>query len=363
MPKVSIIMASYNHERFVQEAIQSVLDQSFQDFELLIIDDASTDNTVNIIKTFHDTRIHLTVLQQNQGQFVATNLGLKKARGEYIGILNSDDAFHPEKLRKQITFLENNQHIAATFSFTEVINEKSRPFKNISDTYSFIFNQSNRTRHEWLNYFFFKGNCLCHASILIRSKCHQELGYYDPRFANCADLQFWIKLTAKYPIHIIQEKLTKFRMMKKEGNMSGNSIVSLKRMRWEDYQAKLQFFYGLLSEEDFLMTFPKAKKYIIKEHTPLLTSYLLARLALDTKNSFFEAMGLRIIFEMMQDINIQKQLSNYYDFQYKDLIQWTGKADPFQMNFLQKSNILNWAKKAFNKLRNIHRFMLNKITP
>src|SRR5580692_7213135 len=221
MPKVSIIMTAYNHEKFVQEAIQSVLDQSFQDFEFIIIDDASSDNTLNIIKKFNDARIRLTVLEQNQGQFVATNLGLDKAQGEYIGILNSDDAFHPDKLQKQITFLENNPTIAAVFSFAEMINEKNHPFININNHYSYIFNQPNRSRHEWLNYFFFYGNCLCHPSVLIRSKHHHELGYYDPRFANCADLQFWIRLTAKYNIHIIQEKLIKFRILEKEGNMSG----------------------------------------------------------------------------------------------------------------------------------------------
>lgn len=354
-------MASYNHEKFVQEAVQSVLDQSFQDFELIIIDDASTDNTVNIIKRFNDKRIHLTVLAQNQGQFVATNLGLEKARGEYIGILNSDDAFHPEKLNKQITFLENNSNIAAVFSFAEMINENNRPFTNINNPYSYIFNQPNRSRHKWLHYFFFYGNCLCHPSVLIRSKCHQELGHYDPRFANCADLQFWIKLTAKYNIHIIHEKLTKFRILEKEGNMSGNSTESQKRMRWEDYQAKLLYFNGLLSEEDFLAAFPKAKKYIVKKETPLLTNYLLARLTLDTKNPYFEAMGLRIIFEMMKDRNIIKRLNDNYGFRCKDLLHWTGKADPFQMKYLQKSNRYHFAKKTFNKLRNIYKFIFSKM--
>lgn len=353
-------MASYNHEKFVQEAVQSVLNQSFQDYELIIIDDASNDNTVNIIKNFNDTRILLTVLEQNQGQFVATNIGLEKAQGEYIGILNSDDAFHPEKLHKQIVFLENNPNVDAVFSHAEMINESSHPFTNISDQYSSIFNQPNRSRHEWLNYFFFYGNCLCHPSVLIRSKRHKELGYYDSRFANCADLQFWIRFTAKYNIHIIQEKLTKFRILENACNMSGNSPTSQKRMRWEDYQAKLQFFNNLISEEDFLIAFPKAKKFINNEHTPLLTNYLLARLALDTQNPYFEAIGLRIIFEMMQDNNTKKHLADYYNFQYKDLIKWTGKADPFQMNLLKRTDIKYWVKKTLEKLRYINKFILNK---
>lgn len=323
-------MASYNHEKFIQEAVQSVLNQSFQDFEFIIIDDASTDHTVKMIETFNDARIQLTVLSKNQGQFVATNLGLEKAKGEYIGILNSDDVFHPEKLTKQVAFLDNNHKIGAVFSHAEVIYE-NKNFFNKFRTYSSIFNQPNRTRHEWLNYFFFYGNCLCHPSVLIRSKCHQEIGYYDPRFANCADFQFWIRLAAKYDIHVIDEKLMTFRIHKKNNNMSGNSSTSKKRMRWEDYQAKLQFFNALLSEEDFLRTFPESKKFIFDEQTPILNQYLLARLALETKNSYLEAIGLRILFEMMQNSHTRHQLDNYYNFQYKDLIQWTGKSDPFQM--------------------------------
>lgn len=341
-------MASYNHEKYVQEAIQSVLDQSFQDFEFIIIDDASTDNTVNIIKKFNDTRIHLILPEQNQGQFVATNMGLEKAKGEYIAILNSDDAFFREKLAKQVDFLDHNPSFAAVFTHVDVVYENQN-FFNKFHPYSSIFNQFNRSRYEWLNYFFFYGNCLCHPSVLLRSKCHQELGYYDPRFANCADLQFWIKLTAKYSIHIIPEILTKFRILKKERNMSGGSLSSQKRMRWEDYQAKLQFFDNLLPSNDFFLAFPKAKEFIIHEHAPLLTSYLLARLALDTKNPYFEAIGLRIIFELMQNKITVQQLKDYYNFKYQDLIQWTGKADPFQIFAMQPPAIKNLFKKILTK--------------
>ncbi len=348
MPRVSIIMASYNHEKFVQEAIQSVLDQSFQDFELIIIDDASTDNTVNVIKKFNDARIDLTVLEQNQGQFVATNLGLEKASGEYIGILNSDDAFYPQKLHKQITYLDNNLNIGAVFSFVEMINEKSRPMIALNDHY---FNKNNRTRHEWLNYFFFYGNCLCHPSVLIRAKCHQELGYYDPRFANCADLQFWIRLTAKYNIHIIQEKLTKFRMLDKNGNMSGNSHASQKRTRWEDYQAKLQFFNGLLSEDDFFIAFQETKKFIHKKHHPYFTDYLLARAAIEKKDFYLDALSLQVLFNMMNDTQTRHTLEEYYNFSLKNLTQLTGQLNPFQMTFPFSKKIRRWIKKFVIILR------------
>lgn len=354
MPKVSIIMASYNHEKFVHEAIQSVLNQSFQDVELIIVDDASTDNTVNKIKNFSDTRLKLTVLPTNQGQFVATNLGLKQAKGEYIGILNSDDAFSIHKLEEQVSFLDSNPHIGAVFSDAELIDEQSQPFLNKKHPYYGVFNTSNKTRFEWLNYFFHHGNCICHPSVLIRSRCHQELGYYDPRFANCADFQFWIRLTAKYDIHIIPKKLIQFRILEKEGNMSGGSLASQKRLRWEDYQAKLLFFDNLLSENDFFMAFPETKKFVPKQHESPLTAYLLARLALEKNDPYFDALGLRALFEMMENNETAERLKKYYDFSYNDLILLTGKTNPFQITLSKNKKIIHriiqkifWPKRCY----------------
>ena len=98
MPKVSVIMASYNHEKYVGQAVQSVLDQTYQDFELVIADDGSTDRTAAEVAKFADPRIKFFPFSQNRGQFVTTNHCLRQATGEYIAVLNSDDAFLPTKL-------------------------------------------------------------------------------------------------------------------------------------------------------------------------------------------------------------------------------------------------------------------------
>src|SRR3989338_1603458 len=113
MPKVSVIIASYNHEDYVGEAIQSVLDQSFQDFEIVIVDDASTDNSVEKIKKFKDKRIKLIVSKENKGQFVSTNQAILTSKGKYVSILNSDDAYLPNKLKVQTEFLDARPTCAA----------------------------------------------------------------------------------------------------------------------------------------------------------------------------------------------------------------------------------------------------------
>ena len=106
MPKVSIIIPSYNHEKYIRECLQSALNQDYQDFEIIITDDGSSDRSVEIIKEFTDPRIHLFVHPHNQGACVTMNHCLEQAKGEYIGVLNSDDAWEPTKLGKQVRLLD-----------------------------------------------------------------------------------------------------------------------------------------------------------------------------------------------------------------------------------------------------------------
>ena len=105
MPRVSVIMASYNHEQFVGRAIQSVLDQTFQDFEIIVTDDASPDGTADVIRSFQDPRISVEQFERNR-QDSARNRCLARATGDYISILNSDDEFHPRKLEEQVAWLD-----------------------------------------------------------------------------------------------------------------------------------------------------------------------------------------------------------------------------------------------------------------
>jgi len=115
-PRVSVVMPAYNHRRFVGQAIASVLDQSFRDFELLVVDDGSTDGTPNVIRQFQDVRLMLEVFPANRGAVVAENTAIRSSRGEYIAILNSDDYFLPGKLETQVNFLDANPAVAAVFS-------------------------------------------------------------------------------------------------------------------------------------------------------------------------------------------------------------------------------------------------------
>lgn len=122
--KVSIVMPTHNDEKFVKDTITSVLNQSFDDFELIIIDDNSTDETADIIKTFSDKRIKLIVNENNRGAAFSRNVGLSLATGEFIAFLDGDDRWYPDKLKLQLQFMEENNYV---FSYTdyELIDEEN----------------------------------------------------------------------------------------------------------------------------------------------------------------------------------------------------------------------------------------------
>jgi teichuronic acid biosynthesis glycosyltransferase TuaG len=121
---VSIIMPSFNSEKFISEAIISIQKQTYTNWELLVVDDCSTDKTVAIIQKFinNDNRIHLIRLKKNSGTGIARNTALQKANGQYIAFLDSDDLWKPEKLSKQIDFMKAN-NLPFTFSFYDLIDE------------------------------------------------------------------------------------------------------------------------------------------------------------------------------------------------------------------------------------------------
>lgn len=126
MELVSIIMPTYNCARFIRESISSVLAQTYTRWELLIVDDCSTDKTEDVVASFDDPRIHYLRNEQNEGAALTRNKALRAAKGRYIAFLDSDDLWHPDKLERQIAFMEQNGYAFTYHEYTE-IDESSKP--------------------------------------------------------------------------------------------------------------------------------------------------------------------------------------------------------------------------------------------
>ncbi len=236
--KISVLIPSYNHEPYIAQAIDSVLNQTFQEIEVLIGDDCSTDHSRDVINSYTDSRIRKFFYDSNCGGSENLNKLIGLANGEYIAILNSDDYWEPDKLEKQYQFLESHKDYAACFTWVQYINkhgEKTFPETN-------VFIQKNKSQAEWLQYFFTKQNCLCHPSILIRRHIYDEIGKYNVRCRQIPDFMLWIKLVKKYPIYVMPEPLVNFRWLDEGKNTSGFSIGNMNRTYQE---------YHMLAEEAF----------------------------------------------------------------------------------------------------------------
>lgn len=123
MPRVSVIMPSYNKEKYIARSITSILNQTYRDFELLIIDDASTDGSVEIIRSFDDERIRFYQNEENVGMAANRNIGIEKAEGEFIALLDADDISTVDRLEKEVQFLDDNPDIDVVFGAFDEIDE------------------------------------------------------------------------------------------------------------------------------------------------------------------------------------------------------------------------------------------------
>ena len=185
---VSIIMPAYNGEKYIKQAINSVCDQSYKNWELLVIDDGSTDDTAGVVSTFDDPRIHY-VFQENHGQATALNRGLEMALGDYITTLDADDWFTQNSISDRVDFLELNKHCGVVYGDGIFCNIDGKPLKRFStlrnremigDVYGFIISNS----------FYGTG-----ANVLIRKGVLDKHGIrYDEFIVWCQDLDLYIRL-------------------------------------------------------------------------------------------------------------------------------------------------------------------------
>lgn len=307
-PTVSIFLSSYNHEKFLRESIDSVLEQTFEDFELYIKDDASTDSSWEIIQSYNDPRIQ--AVRNPTNQYWGFNDAYPALRGEYIAVQHSDDVWEPEKLEKQVAFLNLHPDIGAVFSHVKVIGEDSQPLVDDKLVTMHPFHQPNRSRHEWLNHFFYDGNAFCHPSMVIRRACHEKVGLYRYGMIQLFDLDMWVRLCLHYDVYVHQEPLMRFRIRANQMNTSSPRVDTVIRHNFELIQI-LKNYYQVESAEGLLSIFPNATKHIHTEYfNPF---YTLSMLLID--NDEFpggQLLGLETLFDLLNDPRVSENLKRYY---------------------------------------------------
>lgn len=232
-PVVSILTAVHNDDKFLASAAASVLAQTYTDFEWIIVDDGSADLTPYILKTLaeQDDRISVITNTQNFGLTKSLNIGLAHCRGSYVARMDADDIALPNRLQKQLDFLERNPNVAACGSLGVYIDEAEKEIgpKDLPTTYETIKNK------------FLWNNQFIHSSLFFRKDILDNMGGYNEAFKTAQDYELMMRIAAAYPVVNLSDRLIKWRV--RRGSISWKSKrqeIDGIRVRW---RAIMQFGY------------------------------------------------------------------------------------------------------------------------
>lgn len=213
-PLVSVVMPVYNGERYLRQAVDSILDQNYQNLELIVVDDGSSDGSKALLESYSDERLVLLANPRNLGVVQSRNLGIAVARGSYVALLDCDDVAMPDRLREQISFLEHHPEFGMVGSWVEVVDSAGVPTGEVwrldapSETIPMIL-----LLH---NYF-------TQSAVTVRRSCFNALQYRE--FGGATDYDLWVRLAAHYRVWNLPQVLVRYRIH--QGSMTAQGTDSL----------------------------------------------------------------------------------------------------------------------------------------
>jgi glycosyltransferase involved in cell wall biosynthesis len=204
MPTVSVVIPTHNRDRFLKAAIQSVLNQTFQDFELIVVDDASTDRTVEVVQSFADPRITYIRHETNKGGAAARNNGIRNASGKYIAFLDDDDEWMKDKLRLQVHLIDRSpDKVGLIYTGYEVVDRDTGRVRRVN-----IPTKRGDLSSELLLH-----NCLgSTSSALLKRNCLKNAGLFDEALPSFQDYDLWIRISRRYHFDYIELPLFKYHI-------------------------------------------------------------------------------------------------------------------------------------------------------
>lgn len=233
---VSVVMPAYNCEKFINQSIESVLAQTYTNWELIVVDDCSSDNTVGIVESYAevDSRIKLFSLSRNGGPAAARNKAIEVSTGDYIAFLDSDDLWMPDKLEKQISFMEENKYNLTATAYSQILEDGTSngyavyPYKKAS-----------------YNKVLYSGNPLGNSTVVF---CAKRIGkFYVPEIKKRNDFALWLRIlkTEKYA-YGIQDILSKYRIRECSVSSGKKSLI---KYQWYLYRhiEKLNIFKCIMA--------------------------------------------------------------------------------------------------------------------
>ncbi len=233
-PKVSVVISTYNRSNRLKRAVASVLAQSFQDFEIIIVDDASTDATQEVVNGIHDKRLLYIKHTTNKGGSAARNTGIKIAQGPYIGFLDDDDQWLPQKLEKQ--FLKMNDaalHVGLIYGGSEIYDENK---KCVTRVYPPQY-RGNVYQHLLL-----KTILSSVSSALVKKECFEKVGVFDEKLTSCQDWDMWLRIAQDFEFDYVPEVLTRINIHTEHISTNYQSLIPgrtrMVEKHWEAFKSR-----------------------------------------------------------------------------------------------------------------------------
>ncbi|MBE9214636.1 glycosyltransferase family 2 protein [Plectonema cf. radiosum LEGE 06105] len=233
MPCCSIIIPAYNAMNYLPQTLESVLKQTFTDFEVLIINDGSSDNIVEWFYNIVDSRVKL-ISQENQGVSAARNIGIKNSKADYIAFIDADDLWEPTKLEKQLQCFKDNPSVGLVHSAMTMIDQEG---KSLGRT--FISNVEGDALKPLL-----EQNTIVTSSVIVRRSC-LDVGNFDNNLRSSEDWELWVRIALRYPIMLIKEPLVFYRQ-------HPNNTTKNWQMLEQDLRSIEQVFQSVPQELSYL---------------------------------------------------------------------------------------------------------------
>ena len=247
---ISVVMTVFNAEKTVKQTIESVLRQTHDKIEFIIVDDASTDKTVEIIKSIEDSRIRFLSVDKNRHAAVAANVGLNLIKGDYVAKIDADDYWDEKKLEIQLDYMQKHPECGAYFTKIHLVGENGEDIEALYPDLYQLFNITFDTRREWMQFFVNQGNCLIHPSVLLRTSLIKEVGFHDIFFLQALDFEWWLRILLKSEIRVCEEKLTYYRWENNpDVKISSDGEKSNTRFLNEKFLAIIKLFWNMTDDE------------------------------------------------------------------------------------------------------------------
>lgn len=310
IPTVSIVMPAYNAEKYLREAIESILSQTYDDFEFIIINDGSTDKTKEIIFSYSDPRIVYIENERNSGICVTLNKGLDASRGKYIARMDSDDIAMPQRLETQVSYMDANPNIGASGSDIEVFGDGITPH---------VFTQLHTPEECSAGLLF--NSCFAHPSVIIRKNILDQYNLrYKDEFRGLEDYELWWQISRHSDINNIAQPLLRYRHHKAQVTQNvtervRNAFFKFTKCRFDDLSIAITnseldllnaYSTGLFSSfnDNSIIDYIGLSRKVIEQY-PLQTNKALNALKLTLAKS--------ITFILLNSGNIRGKRQKYYN--------------------------------------------------